>query len=252
MSNALCSVCMDREQQYSVLLATDFAVLNSEEAMKQLGLLTDLAFELGKLDGVQRAIGIGEGLNNRELTPIQKTILHYFQANAWADLRYLRDRTTKQTIRWERPEIERELFFLRSAVRSPAFTELSAIRRCQACTNLGNLLDHIGRFVGAIEEWERALAINPSFGMAVGNRGFALRYYARYLYDSGQAICFLQEAQSALEKALTLPLEGDAGDGFRRSLEDVMYCEEVQRAKERGPGKVLPVHLPTFDDDWKT
>jgi hypothetical protein len=31
-----------------------------------------------------------------------------------------------------------------------------------------------------------------------------------------------------------------------------MYCEEIQRAKERGAGKVLPLHLPTFDDGWKT
>jgi tetratricopeptide (TPR) repeat protein len=143
-------------------------VLNSEKAIKQLGLLIDLAFELGKLDGVQSAIGIGEELNSRELAPIQKTILHYFRANAWADLRHLRDRTAEQTIRWEHPEIERELFFLRSAIRSSAFAELSAIRRCQICTNLGNLLDHIGRFVEAIEEWEHALAIDPSFGMAVG------------------------------------------------------------------------------------
>jgi len=30
-----------------------------------------------------------------------------------------------------------------------------------------------------------------------------------------------------------------------------MYCEEMQRAKERGDGKVAPMHLPTFEDDWK-
>jgi len=212
---------MDRQQQYSALLAVDFSVLNSDKAIEQLGLLTDLAFDLGNKDGIQKAIDIGEQLGNRELTSIQNTILFYFRANAWAGLRCLRDEPHKQAVLWEHPEIERELFFLRSAVRSPGFAEVPGVRRCQIRTNLGNLLDHIGRFVEAIEQWEHALAIDPSFGMAVGNRGFALPYYARNLYDSGHAVCFLQEAQTALETALKLPLERGAHDGFRRSLEDI-------------------------------
>lgn len=212
---------MDSELEYSTLLATDFRLLNSEQALERLGLLTDLGFKFGKDDGLQTAIAIGEELNNRELTPVQKTVLHYFRANAWADLRYLRNKSAMQNIRCEYPEIEKELFFLRSAILSPAFCELPNVRRCQIHTNLGNLLNQIGRSVEAIEQWEHAFAINPSFGMAIGNRGVALSYYARCLYDSGHAICFLQEAQTALEKALKLPLEGDAHDGFRRSLEDV-------------------------------
>jgi tetratricopeptide (TPR) repeat protein len=179
-------VPVNSEQEYSALLTTDFGVLNSEQGIEQLGLLVDLSFELGKVYGVERAIGIGEELHKRNLTPVQKTILHYFQANGWANLRYLRNRGTTQNTLWEYPEIESELFFLRSAIRSPAFPELSDVRRCQIHTNLGNLLNHIGRFVEAIEQWEQALAINPSFGMAIGNRGVALTYYARNLYDSGR------------------------------------------------------------------
>gem|GEM_PF-1367823 len=51
-------------------------------------------------------------------------------------------------------------------------------------TNLGNLLDHLGRFVEAIESYERALQATPSFGMALGNRALSLRTYGVHLYDN--------------------------------------------------------------------
>jgi len=50
--------------------------------------------------------------------------------------------------------------------------------RCQALTNLGNSLDACGRHIDALRAYEEALAIEPSFAMAHGNRGLTLLYRA--------------------------------------------------------------------------
>ena len=49
---------------------------------------------------------------------------------------------------------------------------------CLAWTNYGNLLDGIGRNVEALSAYDVALRIMPTFGMALGNKGVALRNFA--------------------------------------------------------------------------
>jgi tetratricopeptide (TPR) repeat protein len=59
------------------------------------------------------------------------------------------------------------------------------IRRRQIFTNLGSLLDTLGRFIEARACWNAALAIEPNFWMARANQGRALMHYAVALYDPG-------------------------------------------------------------------
>ena len=48
--------------------------------------------------------------------------------------------------------------------------------RLKALTDAGNSYDIVGRYLDALEQYDRALRIDPSFGMALGNRGLALLY----------------------------------------------------------------------------
>lgn len=50
--------------------------------------------------------------------------------------------------------------------------------RAQALTNRANSLDTCGRHIDALSAYEEALAIQPQFGMALGNRGLTLLYRA--------------------------------------------------------------------------
>lgn len=50
---------------------------------------------------------------------------------------------------------------------------------------------------------ERALSVDPKFGMALGNRGMGLSEYGRYLYDGGQQKVFLLYAHRDLTAALS-------------------------------------------------
>jgi len=121
--------------------------------------------------------------------------------------------------------MEKEIIHLRMALHG--IDALSDERACQILTNLGNLMDHIGRFVDAIEYWDRALDKLPSFPMARGNRGYGLTYYARALYDQGHAGIFLKCTHVDLEKALlSSELYEDARKGFdecRVQIESVLH-----------------------------
>jgi tetratricopeptide (TPR) repeat protein len=104
---------------------------------------------------------------------------------------------------WSQPEVLQQISALRRAVRGKGFDDLDAVRRPQILTNLGNQLNSLGRFVEAIPLWTRALAVNPNFGMALGNRGLALSEYGRSLYDRGHQTAFMFFAHRDLSAALS-------------------------------------------------
>lgn len=72
--------------------------------------------------------------------------------------------------------------------------------RLQALTNLANSLDTLGRDLEAIEVYDKALAIDSSFGMALGNKGMALADVS-HLAD-GHSTAVLSQAVEALDAAL--------------------------------------------------
>jgi hypothetical protein len=59
----------------------------------------------------------------------------------------------------------------------------------------------VGRFVEALDYWERALEIRSRFGMALGNLGCGLEEYARSLSDPGHKVLFLKFAHTNLAAA---------------------------------------------------
>lgn len=72
-------------------------------------------------------------------------------------------------------------------------------------TNLGNLHDEIGRPVEAIECYERALVINPDFGMALGNKAIAVETLAPIVrYPTGFYLYAHQLYQAALMRTQSI------------------------------------------------
>jgi tetratricopeptide (TPR) repeat protein len=78
--------------------------------------------------------------------------------------------------------------------------QAGALLRLQSLTNLGNSFDTLGRDLESIEAYDRALAIDPDFAMALGNKGMALARVSR-LAD-GHANAVLGQAVTALDAAL--------------------------------------------------
>jgi tetratricopeptide (TPR) repeat protein len=200
------------QELYQHLMSPEsFATLDVMESLKHLGHLIDISGKLGRQDGVDRALMVCEELGKQALTTEQRGILHYFNANAWAN-RWVISGSNRDA--WEQPELEKEILELRYALRDAA--DLPVERHCQILTNLANTLSHVGRFLDAIAVWDKALELKPTFGMAVGNRGVELSFYAQLLWQRHDQVIFLQESYSELQRALRLPLQGDAKKGFLR------------------------------------
>ncbi|EKE72418.1 tetratricopeptide repeat protein, partial [Oceanibaculum indicum] len=124
---------------------------------------------------------------------------HYFRANIWNAKRYASP--DWQSWLWKSEAIDGEILELRRALAHPGFEELEPHERAQIYTNLGNTLNHIGRFIEAIEYWDRALIEVPKFAMASGNRGIGLGDYAHALYDSGHHRVLMFFAAKSLAQA---------------------------------------------------
>jgi tetratricopeptide (TPR) repeat protein len=102
--------------------------------------------------------------------------------------------------------------------------------RVQALTNLGNTYDHMGRDIDALDCYERALRLDPNFGMALGNKGVALIGISPYMGVHKSAV--LAPAREALDAALA-DKERVLQIGGKSALEHF----QQERARFKGGGK---------------
>jgi tetratricopeptide (TPR) repeat protein len=123
----------------------------------------------------------------------------YNLANTELDLWHLlvRERGYVAALQDDRAHLRDARVLLRRAGQDES---LSKHIRVQALTNLGNSYDSEGRDVEAIAAYDEALALEPAFGMALGNRGTALRYVAPFAGKHQRTV--LAEAVTALDAAL--------------------------------------------------
>lgn len=210
------------EREYRILMSVDnLSKSDSESALKHIGRLTDLSFDLRKEAGLRKAIELCEEFKQRELMPAELATLQYFEANAWHDVHVLLRGRTESTWEWDLPEVEREIVALRLATRAEQIDGFRPLRLCQIFTNLGNALSHLGRFVEAFGYWRKALAIEPKFPMALANLGFGFRNYALTVYDQGHARLLLQYALQYLTQGLQGNLHPSSRSFFEQLRSDV-------------------------------
>lgn len=191
------------ETTYVSLISKENLVgLTTEDALSHIGRVVDISFDVNKIEGLKLAIKLSEELQKRSLSPGQLATSHYFLANAWANLKLLLRRGKDRSWDWEQEEAEKELIHLRRALNKEGLLELSNERACEILTNLGNVMNEVGRFVEAIEYWDRALFKVPLFPMSRGNRGYGLTHYAQALYDKGHRVIFFKHAYADLKNAL--------------------------------------------------
>lgn len=218
----------DEESYNSLMSVENLEGLAPEKALSHIGRLTDLSFDLRKTEGLERSIQLSEELQKRDLDSEHLATSHYFLANAYSYLKTLNRAGTVESWDWEQEEIAKEIFHLRTALR--AGSRLDEVM-CPVLTNLGNLLNEIGRSVEAVEYWDRALNRSSAFAMARGNRGYGLSYYAGSLYDPGHYGVFLKHAHANIKEALlSTEVHEGARQGFtkiRDWIESVISPDDV-------------------------
>jgi tetratricopeptide (TPR) repeat protein len=108
-------------------------------------------------------------------------------------------------------------------------------------TNLGSLYDSIGRPVEAIDQYERALAIDENFGMALGNKACAVQALS---HISGYPVTYLiyahQLYESAIDVASTII---DVGGEVALHFFQDSNNEIVRRFADAGKVKLLETDL---------
>jgi hypothetical protein len=192
-----------------------------ETAMTMAAHLVDGACERASADDLARAIQLIGELQTSSLDGAEVAELWYYAANAWAALRGIGHPDKQSQSCWRQLEMENELLSLRKAAHSDGFASLPPVRRAQILTNTGNLLNTIGRSLEALRLYDDALRVFPSFGMAMGNRGAALKRFALSHYDRGQVRLLLCRAWRDLTGAPSRHLEPGAEAAFKKHADDI-------------------------------
>lgn len=213
----------------------DASVHGVDRTLQAMGCLVDAASAQGSLDGLVHAVGVLDGITSGPLSDKQKACLHYFRGNAFAARRTLERRGKPGAWDWHQEEFEQEIISLRVASQAGAKADLPAEMRCPMLTNLGNALSYVGRFVEAIDWWDRALELDAHFGMAIGNKGYGLFHYAQQLYDRGHAAVFFKKARDLMIAGMKDGCDAGARAAFERtvsSIEQVLSPEFIDHPFE--------------------
>lgn len=171
----------------------NFEGLSVQEALDQFAKMIDEASDNKDEELAKEALVKFDALE-RQLESTQLVEFYYFKANAWSTLRHIKHQDDSKIWAWDQDEILYELYCLRSAITHAAFEKADDFRKCQILVNAGNILNHIGRPIEAIEYWQRALSIMPNFAMAKVNLALGWEIYARLLYDRDHSCILLSKA----------------------------------------------------------
>ena len=187
--------------------------------------------DLGNVLNDEKLIEEGKSLLEKDYIEITKdnrmaSLANYNLANAYLGLMEFQAKKNEFTYFLKKDNLDLAKFYFRKAL----VTEVRPPQRAQILVNIGNCFDYIGRVVEALECYDEALTLRPNFGMALGNKGKALFYYAD-LCGEHQGT-FIIEAYAAL-KAATESVTPEAAVSFSNTAK---FIEQI--------GKDLPLSNP--------
>jgi tetratricopeptide (TPR) repeat protein len=191
-----------------------------QEAIQRLAILIDTSFDRGTEEGLRHALELAEIIDQREVSDSHLSYFHYCFSNAWSNLYQLKTVGQEEDWGWEQPYLEKQIFHLRRASASLPVRPSKEFA-CSLHTNVANAFDSIGRVVEAIEYWQMALKYEPMFGMALGNLGIGLYWYAYHLYDQGHVDALLKSGHVHLAKAVDCDIHSSAKERFKKKLRQI-------------------------------
>lgn len=195
-----------------------------QNSLDKAGKYIDDGFDRSDPQLTDRAFAALDKLGARKIIRDEDAVLlHYFRANAFNNRQH--EAGLDRSWRWENEHLQSELLELRKAARHKGFKKLGQIRRCQILTNLGSKLHSVGRPVEALHYWDKALAIEPRFSMALFSKGLGLQSYAGSVSDPGHAQLIAAQAHDNF-------VAGTAPDAVHESSENAKLVPRfADRAK---------------------
>lgn len=193
--------------------------MNTIDYLNELGEKIEFSRETNNRESLNSLIKIGEIENTDFYSNYEKSILNYFIANAYSYKNQL-IHPNRENFPFETPELEKQITHLRIAIS--LIDNENPYLKCQILTNLGSLFSHLGRVSEAQEYFDKCLNIDSNFGMAIGNKGFALGYYSKLIFDKDQQLIFLREARKYLLKSIDCnDIYEEAKLDFQKHLQEI-------------------------------
>lgn len=191
------------EEQLKILLEEDdLNKYNPNQINLILGCIYEYSRELNAFEDLNKGIQISDSINLESFSNDDKMTFYYNLSNAWSYKKMMiQNLNSSKFWEFESEELIQEILNCRKALLYSKDTK-DKYRKCEILTNLGNNLNHLGRFSEAINSWHEALHIKEGFSMAVGNLGFGLFHYAQVLYDNSHKVYFLKESYHYLKKTI--------------------------------------------------
>lgn len=194
--------------------------------LDDIAIKIDSALDAGDIAGITDSLHSLNNISNLVSSDSELAQINFLKANCFASLRQISG--SDQSWDWESPELEKEIYHLRSAysyITRVSQTEDRSDLRFRILTNLANALNHTGRSAEAIALWDKVLARHPNYGMSALNRGYALYWYGRYLYDHGHQTLFFNASYHQIKKSLSFGIESHAVEGVSEWLK---YLLEIR------------------------
>lgn len=201
-----------------------------KQVLNLLGVIFETGRETGSKKDIKTGLKLSEKQNFDFFSDDDKMIFHFNVANGWLYLHQLNEKSSSDEFwSFDLKELEQQIINLRLAL---FFSKNSRNNnaKCEILTNLGILFNHLGRFSEAQLYWHKALKIDSSFAMTIGNIGFGLFHYSKILYDNGHQILFLKFAYKYLNNAVYSNIYEEAKMGFKSIiafLESIISKEEL-------------------------
>lgn len=251
-----------KEILQTLLQLDDYSKISNKEFSKRVALMIDFSQDAKSMEGIEKGIKLLDLFLKTDLSSYQKAESHYFLGNAFSVKKTLESNETGIASPWNNHDIEKQILNYRLALKYNSIAlkncngttnggkKLSVTRYCQICTNLGNLMDHIGRFIDGIEYRNAALSQNKKFGMAHGCKGISYLYYSQYLDNKNDQAIFRHSAYQLLQTALMSEIEYDASGSIQNAIK---YIESRVKNKNILTQKLdlLPFSSDNSSDETK-
>lgn len=223
--------------------------------IESLGLKIDNCLDSRDVCGLDEAIAecldyICEQSNDSKEVPL----VRYFISNAYSGIRYGCEASSNYSPwAWQSSIRAEELLNLRRCISHRAFSVLDTQRQCQIHTNIGNIFSNTGRICQAIEHWNKAIAIDPYFSMALFSKAEGLTALAGMLYDEAHIALTYEESYALFslikDEKYALRIEAHVADRlFNTAYSFMDWWDSILSNSELGHKRIVDLDH-SLDED---
>jgi hypothetical protein len=207
-------------------MAENINDLKPSQINNTLAMLFETSRENGDQEALQLAINTAETVKIEPFQVYQRAVFYYNLANGYSYLQQARGDETNPV--FEAPGLDKQIYYSRLALGYVRQTD-KIPKHCEILTNLCILFNHIGRFPDAIGYINEARKLDPKFGMAIGHKGMALFYSARYLWEPAHQFLYFQAARKfLLIAANSSDVYPDVQGEFRRLVAKIESVHDIK------------------------